>query len=33
MLYEFEKEFDIIVIYIINIKPKTEQVFEGTNTL
>jgi len=33
MLNEFEKEFDEIVIYIINIAKKTEIAFAGTNTL
>ena len=33
MISEFEKEFDEIVIYIINIKNKTEVAFQGTNTL
>lgn len=33
LLYEYEKEFQDIVMYIINIKNKSEATFEGTNTL
>ncbi len=33
LLDEFEQEFGDIVIYIINIKSKTNTLFNGTNTL
>ena len=33
LINEFEKEFEEIVIYIIQIKNKTEKAFHGTNTL
>ena len=33
LIEEFEKEFEEIVIYIINIKTKTEKAFGGINTL
>lgn len=33
LMEDFEKEFEDIVYYIINIKNKTEAAFEGTNTL
>jgi hypothetical protein len=33
LINEFEKEFEEIVIYIIQIKNKTEKAFNGTNTL
>ena len=33
LINEFEKEFEDVVIYIIQIKNKTEKAFNGTNTL
>jgi hypothetical protein len=33
LLDDFEKEFENIVQYVINIKNKTEKAFNGTNTL
>jgi len=33
LILEYEKEFEEIVVYIIYIKNKTEQAFEGNNTL
>ena len=33
LLFEFEKEFEDIVVYIINVDKKTEIAFEGLNTL
>lgn len=33
LIQEFEKEFGEIVVYIINIKTKTETAFAGINTL
>ena len=33
LLFEFEKEFEEIVVYIINVDKKTEEAFEGLNTL
>ena len=30
---EFENEFEGLVIYILNISMKTEQAFDGANTL
>ena len=33
LIDEFEKEFEKIVSYIIQISQKTEKVFSGTNTI
>jgi hypothetical protein len=33
LLFEFEKEFEDIVVYIINVDKKTEFAFDGLNTL
>jgi hypothetical protein len=33
LIEEFEKEFEKLVIYITQIKSKTERVFAGINTL
>jgi len=33
LIDDFEKEFEHIVQYVINIKSKTEKAFNGTNTL
>ena len=33
LLREFDKEFQDIVVYIINVDKKTEEAFNGLNTL